>query len=75
LAERGRLAQGYCADITIFDARSVNDLATYQDPRRFPDGIRYVIVNGEVVVEGSRHTGKSAGRVLRAGGERTMKPS
>jgi N-acyl-D-amino-acid deacylase len=74
LAERGRLAAGYFADVTVFDARCVNDLATYQDPRRFPDGISYVIVNGEVVVEGSRHTGRSAGRVLRAGGQETMEP-
>jgi N-acyl-D-amino-acid deacylase len=72
LAERGRLAAGYFADVTVFDARSVNDLATYQDPRRFPDGIRYVIVNGEVVAEGSRHMGRSAGRVLRAGAQETM---
>ena len=68
LAERGQLAIGYHADVTVFDPRSVDDIATYQDPRRYPDGIRYVIVNGEVVVEGSRHTGRSAGRVLRGGG-------
>jgi N-acyl-D-amino-acid deacylase len=67
LAERGRLAVGYHADVTVFDPRTVDDIATYQDPRRYPDGIRYVIVNGEVVVEGSRHTGRSAGRVLRGG--------
>jgi N-acyl-D-amino-acid deacylase len=66
LAERGRLSPGYHADVTVFDPRSINDVATYQDPRRYPDGIRYVIVNGEVVVEAGRHTGKSAGRVLRA---------
>jgi len=68
LADRGRLAVGYHADVTVFDPRSVDDIATYQDPRRYPDGIRYVIVNGEVVVEGSRHTGRSVGRVLRGGG-------
>jgi len=68
LRERGRLAVGYHADVTVFDPRSIDDIATYQDPRRYPDGIRYVIVNGEVVVEGSRHTGRSAGRVLRGGG-------
>ena len=66
LAERGRLSPGYHADVTVFDPRFVNDIATYQDPRRYPDGIRYVIVNGEVVVEAGRHTGKSAGRILRA---------
>jgi len=68
LTERGRLAPGYHADVTVLDPRCINDIAIYQDPRRYPDGIRYVIVNGEVVVEASRHTGKSAGRVLRAGG-------
>jgi len=68
LTERGRLAPGYHADVTVLDPRCINDIAIYQDPRRYPDGIRYVIVNGEVVVEASRHTGKSVGRVLRAGG-------
>jgi N-acyl-D-aspartate/D-glutamate deacylase len=70
LAERGRLAVGYHADVTVFDPRRIDDIATYQDPRRYPDGIHYVIVNGEVVVEGSRHTGRSAGRLLRGGAAR-----
>ena len=69
LAGRGRLAAGYHADVTVFDARSINDIATYQDPRRYPDGMRWVIVNGEVVGEGGRHTGRGAGRVLRSGGQ------
>ncbi|MGQ9571799.1 MAG: N-acyl-D-amino-acid deacylase family protein [Dehalococcoidia bacterium] len=67
LAERGQVAPGYYADLTVFDAASVADLATYQEPRRHPAGIRYVIVNGEVVVDNSRHTGRAAGRVLRGG--------
>ncbi len=66
LEGRGQIAPGYWADVTIFDPQRVNDVATYQDPRRHPDGIRYVIVNGQVVVDGGRHTGAPAGRVLRA---------
>jgi len=54
--------------VTIFDPQTVADVATYQDPRQHPQGIRYVIVNGEVVVDDGRHTGAPAGRVLRASG-------
>ena len=41
--------------------------ATYDEPRQFPDGIEYVIVNGELVVDGGRHTGALPGRALRQG--------
>lgn len=67
LAGRGEIALGYYADLTIFSPASVADVATYQEPRRHPAGIRYVIVNGEVVVDDGRHTGKAAGSILRAG--------
>ena len=42
------------------------DTATYEDPRRLPEGVPYVIVNGVVVVDDGRHTGALAGRTLRA---------
>ena len=45
---------GYFADIVVFDAARVNDTATYDEPRRFPVGIPYVIVNGEVAVDQER---------------------
>jgi N-acyl-D-aspartate/D-glutamate deacylase len=67
LTGRGQVASGYYADLTVFDPASVAELATYQEPRRHPAGIRYVIVNGEVVVDNGRHTGKAAGSVLRPG--------
>jgi N-acyl-D-amino-acid deacylase len=41
--------------------------ATYDRPRQFPDGIEHVIVNGELVVDGGRHTGALPGRALRRG--------
>jgi N-acyl-D-aspartate/D-glutamate deacylase len=56
LTDRGVLAEGKAADIAIFDAATVNDLATFEDPHRFPVGIDYVIVNGQIVVEhGTQH--------------------
>lgn len=49
LTDRGRLEVGCWADVTVFDHASVNDRATYHE-RRSPDGIEWVIVNGEIVV-------------------------
>lgn len=66
LEGRGQIAPGYWADVTTFDPQRVDDVASYQDPRRHPEGIRHVIVNGQVVVDRGRHTEASAGRVLRA---------
>jgi len=67
LADRGRLADGLKADIVVFDPERVRALATYEDPRRFPEGIPYVLVNGELVVDGGEHTGALPGRALRHG--------
>ena len=46
LRDRGRLADGMLADVVIFDPNTVASNATYDEPRRFPTGINYVIVNG-----------------------------
>jgi len=65
LADRGRLAEGYLADIVVFDPATVASNATYDEPRRFPTGIDFVIVNGTIVVDNDRHTGALPGRVIR----------
>ncbi len=67
LTDRGRLADGYKADIVVFDPATVRSLATYDDPRRFPAGIPHVIVNGQPVIDGGEHTGALPGRALRRG--------
>ncbi len=67
LRERGEVRPGYYADLLLFEPAAVRDVATFQEPRRYPEGIRHVIVNGQLVVEEGRHTGASAGRVLRRG--------
>jgi N-acyl-D-aspartate/D-glutamate deacylase len=57
LTDRGVLAAGKAADITIFDATTVCDRATFDDPHQYPDGIAYVVVNGQIVVEqGIQHS-------------------
>jgi N-acyl-D-amino-acid deacylase len=61
LRERGRIAEGYHADLTIFDADHAIDTSTFDDPRQTPGGIPYVIVNGRLAVDGERCTGVLAG--------------
>jgi N-acyl-D-aspartate/D-glutamate deacylase len=65
LVGRGRVEEGYRADLVLFDPEHVVDLATYDDPQREPEGIRAVIVNGELAYRDGRHTGAGAGQVLR----------
>jgi N-acyl-D-amino-acid deacylase len=67
LADRGLLRDGYAADLVVLDPARVRSNATYEDPRRFPDGIEHVVVNGTPVVDGGRHTGSTPGRALRRG--------
>lgn len=64
LADRGRLAPGLAADIAVFDAGTVADRATYQEPQQYPIGVRYVIVNGVVELDGEENQGRWPGRVL-----------
>jgi N-acyl-D-amino-acid deacylase len=65
LSLKGVIAENLDADITIFDPDSIIDEATYENPRQFPRGIEWVIVNGQVVVENGRHTGATPGRTIR----------
>ena len=66
LRDRGLLAEGYRADVAIFDPADFRDQATYADPHRYPTGARTtVIINGIVVVDNAKHTGATPGQVLR----------
>jgi N-acyl-D-amino-acid deacylase len=67
LPDRGLLRDNFKADIVVFDAKTVKTPATRTAPKQFPIGIDYVVVNGQVVVDGGRHTGVLAGRALRRG--------
>jgi N-acyl-D-aspartate/D-glutamate deacylase len=68
LSDRGVLRAGAMADITIFNPATIADRATFDDPRQYPTGIPYVIVNGLPVIDGGDHTGALPGRVLRRRG-------
>jgi N-acyl-D-amino-acid deacylase len=67
LADRGLVAPGYHADLVLFDPETVRDVATFEDPRRTPEGIPHVLVGGVPVIAEGRHTGALPGRALRRG--------
>jgi N-acyl-D-amino-acid deacylase len=70
IKDRGRLREGLWADVTIFDPNTVIDRATFENPRQYPVGIPYVIVNGVVTIDNGRHTGALAGRVVYGPGKK-----
>jgi N-acyl-D-amino-acid deacylase len=67
LPDRGLLRDGFKADIVVFDPTTVQAPTTRANPKQFPLGINYVLVNGQVVVDQGQHTGVLAGRALRRG--------
>ncbi len=70
LKERGLVKEGFFADLVVFDLAKVQELSTYEEPRRYSAGFPYVLVNGTLVVDGGRITGAAPGRALRGPGYR-----
>jgi N-acyl-D-aspartate/D-glutamate deacylase len=65
LWDRGRLREGFVADMAVFNQDLVRDEAIFTDPHRFASGILHVIVNGTIVIDDSEHMGTLPGRALR----------
>lgn len=68
LKDRGILKVNTAADVVVFDPDRVRDLATYDEPTQYPEGIPHVIVNGVIVKRDDEHTGALPGQVLRKTG-------
>jgi N-acyl-D-amino-acid deacylase len=64
IADRGVLREGAFADIVVFNPDTIEDIATYAEPRQYPRGIAHVIVNGTVVVRNGAQTDARPGRFL-----------
>jgi N-acyl-D-amino-acid deacylase len=64
IADRGLIREGMWADVTIFDYDKIQDRSTYEHPDVTPDGIDFVIVNGQVVIDHGKHTGARPGKIL-----------
>lgn len=65
IKDRGYLATGYKADITIFDKENIIDKSTYTNPHQYPVGIKDVIVNGKAVIINGEHTGELPGELIK----------
>jgi N-acyl-D-amino-acid deacylase len=68
IQRRGRLQVGYFADIAVFDPASIQDHATFDEPRQYATGMVHVFVNGIQVLNHGEHTGAMPGRVVRGAG-------
>src|SRR5262245_60914472 len=65
LKQRGHLQTGFFADIAIFDPGTIQDHATFDNPRQFATGMVHVFVNGVHVLRNGEHTGAKPGQVVR----------
>lgn len=66
LQNRGLLLPGYKADITIFNEETINDLATYENPIQYPNGITQVFVNGMKTIENKKNLRISNGEIIKS---------
>ena len=67
LADRGRIAPKLAADLVVFDPATVIDKATYEEPFQYPEGIRAVVVNGQIALRDGERTKAAVGKALRVG--------
>ena len=68
--DRGLLRPGQWADVTVFDAATIVDHATYEKPHQYATGVEYVLVNGKAVLDRGRHTHARPGTILYGQGKR-----
>jgi N-acyl-D-amino-acid deacylase len=68
LDRRGALKPGYFADVAVFDPATIADHATFEAPRQYATGMKYVLVNGVTVIGNGEHTGALPGRIVRGTG-------
>jgi len=68
LVDRGVLKLGMWADVVIFDAATIHEVATYQEPNQLSIGMKYVLVNGVPVIDMGNMTGALPGQILHGPG-------
>ncbi len=68
LQRRGKLEEGYFADMVVFDAERIQDHATFEKPHQYATGVSHVFVNGQQVIAQGEHTGATPGRFVKGPG-------
>ena len=70
LDHRGRIEEGYFADLVVFDPASIQDHATFEESHQYATGVRDVVVNGHLALQDGEHTGTFPGRALYGPGKK-----
>jgi N-acyl-D-amino-acid deacylase len=68
IKDRGLVKEGFAADLTVFDPRTVDSRASFEKPNQYSEGIPYVAVNGVLVIDAGKITGAAPGRAIRGPG-------
>jgi N-acyl-D-aspartate/D-glutamate deacylase len=71
MERRGLIKEGYFADVIAFDYATITDKSTYEHPELYSEGMKYVLVNGQVAVENGAYTGALAGVPVKPGSTRS----
>lgn len=65
IKQRGKIAEGFHADIAVIDLNAITDHATFMEPHQYATGVRHLMVNGVVAISDGQATGSSGGEALR----------
>jgi N-acyl-D-amino-acid deacylase len=65
LKDRGLVREGFVADLAVWDEHAIADRSRYDQPLVTAAGVSYVLVSGELVLDGGTHTGATPGRALK----------
>jgi len=65
IGNRGYLRPGYAADVVVFDPATIQDHATFDQPKQYATGVAFVAVNGQLVLENGEPTSARPGRIVR----------
>ncbi|MCK2244475.1 MULTISPECIES: amidohydrolase family protein [unclassified Crossiella] len=74
MVDRGYLAEGMAADVTVFDPKTIGDRATFEHPKQYSVGVRWVFVNGKLALTGGEPTRAAAGQALRRASSMPTRP-
>lgn len=64
--DRGMIRKGMVADLVVFDPQTIRSNATFEDSHHYSEGMQYVIVNGDIVIDAGKHNGTTPGKILRS---------
>lgn len=65
LKDRGLIKKNYWADLVLFNPEKIIDKADFKNPYQYPEGIEYVLVNGQITIDKGKYTGQKTGKILR----------